>query len=248
MKLAAVLACRNQSSRLYAKPLQNLDVKNNITILDYLIAQLQLYPEISNVVLAISEKKENLPYVELAELRGIPYVLGDDDDVLARLISGAELVEADHVFRVTTESPYTYLDNLSEIYNHHCSNNIDYSGTKGLPDGSFFEIIGLNALKKSWAQGDNKHRSELCTLYINENADQFRIAMHDVPDELRRSDIRLTVDWPEDLIVLRNVFEGTNLESGVKLDLRKIIRYLNENPKINAINNWIDSGIGRIWY
>ena len=33
-KLAAVLACRNTGSRLYGKPLQNLDVKNNYTILE----------------------------------------------------------------------------------------------------------------------------------------------------------------------------------------------------------------------
>ena len=65
---------------------------------------------------------------------------------------------------------------------------------------------------------------------------------------MRRSDIRLTVDWPEDLIVLRKVFEEVKLVSGKKLDLREIIKYLDENPKINAINNWIDSGIGRIWY
>ena len=36
-KLAAVLACRNTGSRLYGKPLQNLDVKNNYTILDNII-------------------------------------------------------------------------------------------------------------------------------------------------------------------------------------------------------------------
>ena len=32
-KLVAVLACRNQSSRLYGKPLQFLDVKNEIRVI-----------------------------------------------------------------------------------------------------------------------------------------------------------------------------------------------------------------------
>jgi spore coat polysaccharide biosynthesis protein SpsF len=146
MKLAAVLACRNHSSRLYAKPLQNLDVKNRITILDYMVAQLKKRPEISEIVLAISENEEDIIYKRLADNYRIPYVLGDDDDVLARLIKGAELVKVGHVFRVTTESPYTYFDNLLDVYKQHCDNNIDYSGTKDLPDGANYQILSLKEL------------------------------------------------------------------------------------------------------
>ena len=36
-KLVAALACRNQGTRLYGKPLQNLDIDKGITILDYMI-------------------------------------------------------------------------------------------------------------------------------------------------------------------------------------------------------------------
>lgn len=248
MRLAAVLACRNQSSRLYAKPLQNLDVKNGASILSYMIAQLKKYSEINDIVLAISENEENSIYSKISIAHGLPYVIGDDDDVLARLIKGAESVKADHVLRVTTESPYTYMDNLSEIYKYHYDNNIDYSVTKGLPDGAYFEIISLSALKMSWDEGSTKHRSELCTLYIFENKDKFKLAQHDVPLTLQRKDIRLTIDWPEDLIVMRQVYEALKLSPDVKLNFEAVIKYLDENPKINAINNWIDSGIGRVWF
>lgn len=248
MKLAAVLACRNQSSRLYAKPLQNLDVRNGVTILDYMIAQLKKHPEIDDIVLAISKNEENSIYAHIAGLHEVPFVKGDDNDVLARLIDGSESVRADHVLRITTESPYTYMDNLSEIYKYHCNNNIDYSVTMGLPDGAYFEIISLSALKKSWDEGNARHRSELCTLYIFENKKKFTLAQHDVPQSLQRNDIRLTVDWPEDLIVMRQVYESLKFSPEVKLNFQAIIKYLDDNPKINAINNWIDSGIGRVWY
>ena len=33
-KLVAALACRNQGTRLYGKPIQNLDIENGITIID----------------------------------------------------------------------------------------------------------------------------------------------------------------------------------------------------------------------
>ena len=37
-KLVAAIACRNQGTRLYGKPIQNLDVENGIRIIDNIIA------------------------------------------------------------------------------------------------------------------------------------------------------------------------------------------------------------------
>lgn len=248
MRLAAVLACRNQSSRLYAKPLQNLDVKKKVSILDYLLHQIRFQKEINDVVLAISDQEENRIYQDMAKKYNIPYVTGDDKDVLARLIRGGELVSAENVFRVTTECPYIYFDNLKELYEHHCKNRMDYSLTSGLPDGAFYEIIRLEALKKSWEQGEPKHRSELCSLYIYEHQKEFKVVQHDCPAEFKRKDMRLTVDWPEDLIVMRQIYEGLKLSPEERLDFKRVIGFLDRNPRINGINNWIDSGIGRVWY
>jgi spore coat polysaccharide biosynthesis protein SpsF len=248
MKLAAVLACRNESLRLYAKPLQYLDVKNRVSILDYMISQLKTCKEIEDIVLAISEEDENNMYKKRAKENDIPYVLGDDNDVLSRLIKGAELVNADHVFRVTTESPYTYLDNLSNVYKFHCDNNVDYSGLKEMPDGAYYEIFSIESLRRSWIEGNSKHRSEYCDSYIADNKDKFKRELHDVPEQLRRTDIRLTVDWPEDLIVMREIYEKLNLNPNKRHSLYNIIQFLDDNPQINSINNWIDSGIGRVRY
>lgn len=248
MKLVAVLACRNQSSRLYAKPLQNLDVDGNVSILEYLIAQIRLRKEIAEIVLAVSEEKENTGYVQFAGKRHIPYVMGSDRDVLARLISGARLAKATHVLRVTTESPYIYFDNLPQVYQAHCEGGIDYSVTTGVPDGSFYEIISLTALEESWERGDQRHRSELCTLYIFEHQEKFKISRVPCPAAFNRPDMRLTVDWPEDLIVLREIYQGLKLDPQKPLNYAAVIEFLAAHPKISAINQWIDSGTGRIWY
>ena len=249
MTLAAVLACRNQSSRLYGKPLQNLDVARGVTILEHLVGQLRLRPEIDEIVLAISENDENLVYSSVAETLGLRAVIGDDDDVLGRLLAGAELAGADNLFRVTTESPYPYLDDLPAVLAAHVEGGIDYSGTTGLPDGSYYEIVSYSAMRRSWDDGGQAYRNELCTRYVFDHADEFKILRHEVPAELgREKDIRLTVDWPEDLIVLRTVYEELGLKPDVPHDLREIVSFLDARPKLNAVNNWIDSGVGRIWF
>ena len=41
-KLVATIACRNFGQRLFAKPLQNLDLKKNINVLNLLIKNIKL--------------------------------------------------------------------------------------------------------------------------------------------------------------------------------------------------------------
>ena len=47
-KLVCVLACRNQGSRLYGKPLQNLDVQRKVRVIDYLIKIFHYLTEADN--------------------------------------------------------------------------------------------------------------------------------------------------------------------------------------------------------
>ena len=58
-KLVATLACRNQGSRLYGKPVQNLDIVSGTRIIDNIIRCLQSIEIIDEVVLAISLGTEN---------------------------------------------------------------------------------------------------------------------------------------------------------------------------------------------
>ena len=57
-KLVAVLACRNNGSRLYAKPLQNLSINPPINILKMIIETLKKIKSVSEIILAISIKKK----------------------------------------------------------------------------------------------------------------------------------------------------------------------------------------------
>ena len=61
-KLVACLACRNQGTRLYGKPMQNLDIKMGLTILDYMINSIKTYECVSEIVLGVSAGDDNIIY------------------------------------------------------------------------------------------------------------------------------------------------------------------------------------------
>ena len=81
--------------------------------------------------------------------------------------------------RVTSENPFPYYDNLRETYESHCNNKYDFSMTINLPDGTAYEIVRLDALKRSWDDGGDEYRNELCSRYIFDHRDEFKIMQHE---------------------------------------------------------------------
>ncbi len=230
-RLVAAVACRNQGSRLYGKPLQNLDVDNGVTILDNIIGCLKTIPCIDEIVLGISEGIENEVYKTIADRKGLPFIIGDQKDVLQRLVQCGERGNATDVFRVTSESPFLYYEPVEELWRLHQDTGTDCVFVWNIIDGAGCEIYTLDALRVSHERGSAKHRSELCSLYVREHPDQFNVHRFDPPVALTRKDVRLTVDYPEDLVVCRAAYAALR-EQAPRISVTDIVAYLDTQPRL----------------
>lgn len=233
-RLVAALACRVQGSRLYGKPLQNLDIKEGITILDHMISLIKTIPSIQDIVLGISEGDANSPFIELAQRRNINYIIGDQQDVLKRLIQCGHKANGTDIFRVTTESPFFYYDMVDAAWEQHKKNGNDVTTIDGLPEGCHFEIYTIAALEKSHSLGDSRHKSELCSLYVREHRDDFKIEVLPIPPPLERLDLRLTVDYPEDLVLCRKIYEHLKNQAP-RIPIIEIIDFIDHHPELQAL-------------
>jgi spore coat polysaccharide biosynthesis protein SpsF len=235
-RLVAVLACRNSGSRLYGKPLQRLDVATGWRVLDQVIANIRKLDFIDEIVLAISDGSDNLAFKNYAEMAGLRYVVGDEQDVLKRLLLGLILSEATDLFRVTTESPFLYSQVTELAWKNHIDCDFDATFMDGVIDGCGFEIVTTKSLQQSWNLGDERHRSELCTLFIRENRKDFSILQLEEPPSLTRRDLRLTVDYPEDLVVCRAVFDFVKQEfPNCNYCLEAIVAFLDRSPHLTRL-------------
>lgn len=233
-KLVAALACRSEGSRLYGKPLQNLDIEHGITILDHIVELIRTLPVIERIVLGVAEGSANVPYIEYATKKGIGYIVGSEKDVLQRLISCAFEGEGTDVFRVTTESPFFYFEQVENAWKRHIEADNDVTTIDGLPEGSHFEIYTLEALQKSHSSGDERHRSEFCSLYIREHRNEFKVEVLPIPKEVERLDLRLTVDYPEDLVLCRFVY-GHLRHNAPRIALAEIIKLLDDHSELTEL-------------
>jgi spore coat polysaccharide biosynthesis protein SpsF len=233
-QLVAALACRVQGSRLYGKPLQNLDLESGVTILDHIISLIQTIPSIQAIVLGISEGSENSPFIDISQRRGIDYIVGDEKDVLHRLIMCGRKGKGTDVFRVTTESPFFYYELVDAAWKRHLEAGNDVTTVDGLPEGSNFEIYTMKALETSHELGESRHRSEYCSLYVREHRSDFIVDVLPIPARLERLDLRFTVDYPEDLVLCRHVYAHLK-QKAPRLPLDEIIEFVDDHPDLQVL-------------
>ena len=243
LKVVAAIACRVESTRLYAKPMQLLNTKS---ILEHIILQLKQGRLIDEIVLAISENPGNEVFVEFARKNSLKFIRGDDENVLQRIILAAEHVKANIVLRVTSEDPFKHWEVIDSAIQQHMRSKADFTYTKDLPEGSGFELINLNALKISHKKGKKRNRSELVTSYIYEHQKDFKIKPFLVKTNLRRPEIRLTVDYPEDLILVRKIISKMSKNLSLP-NVENIIKLIDKNPELKKINSHYVEHDNRIW-
>ncbi len=231
-RLVAALACRAEGSRLYGKPLQNL--APDYTILDHILTCIAGVDEISEAVLGIANGAANLPFIDVAAQHGLRHITGDEKDVLWRLVECGRAGSATDVFRITTECPFTIWELLPEAWERHVGNGNDITVVDRTPEGVHFEIYKQETLERSHREGLDGDRSEYASNYARLNQSLFDIEII-LPDAgLQRMDIRLTVDYPEDLVLCRRVYEALK-EIGPRIPIASIIEFLDKNPSLTAL-------------
>ena len=246
-KCDAILACRVQGDRLYAKPLQRL-VPGGITIIESLLSYLFEIKQIRKIILAIAEGEENYPFIRLAKQYKLPYVVGDQKDVLGRFIKAIQQENVEHVFRVTTENPFICYNYAGPLIEEYFEGNYDIAMYKDVPEGTGFELIKTIALLESHKKGKSRHKSELVTSYIFDNQEKFNVLFKKLPEKLQRPNVRFTVDHAEDLVFCQNIYRSLKKEREL-IDIQSIINFWDNNPEVRkeVEKIGVDWGHGRLW-
>ena len=119
----------------------------------------------------------------------------------------------------------------------HIKSAADYTGSKDYeyPIGTGSEVINQIAMRKLLSLNVDLSYSEYMTFYFQNNPDIFQIHFPKCPKEFNRPDYRLTIDYIEDLEMVREIFRhfkpGRNA-----IPLKHTISFLDDHPKIAAIN------------
>lgn len=234
MHTVAILACRSESTRLYGKPLQ---LVGDQPILAHICDRLDTLSNLDEIVLAIADTPSKESYVSFAEDWGIEYIVGPEHDVLKRCVMAAEQAEADFIVKANTENPFLAHELVERGLETAIKNHSDLIVLRKLPLGCAADIYSGPALAQSDKQGDDRHHSEFTSRFILDNRESFQVDVVEPDAALQRPEIRLTVDNPSDLMLVRNIYSAlTDEDREHPVRLEKIIDYLDQQPSLLGSN------------
>ena len=160
---------------------------------------------LDEIILAVPKTKSDKIYNEVATKHKIKISFGPEKNVIKRLVIAAKEAGATDIFRVTSESPFLYYQQVKKVLSKY-KKKIDAIFFDNIVDGCGFEIFTLNSMIKSlkYSNGDEK---EHVTKYIRLNKKKFSILKISGPKKLFRKDLRLTVDNYEDLVLCKKIYK-----------------------------------------
>jgi len=100
------------------------------------------------------------------------------------------------------------------------------------PIGLDTEVISFQAMQLAWQKADQKHQREHVMPYLYENKDQFRVLLVNHKEDY--GSLRWTVDTPDDLVLLRQIF--AHFDNRDDFSWLDVIRLFKQHPHLVEIN------------
>lgn len=204
MKIVAIVQARMGSTRLPNKVMKPI---LGIPMIEMLLMRLSKAKEVDQIVVATSIDPSNNLLVEHVRSLGYDCEQGSENDVLERYLEAAHANNADVIVRITGDCPLVDPDLVDKVIFAFKSQQVDYLSNTApatYPDGLDIEVFTFAALERSAKESDSAFDHEHVTPYMRGGPNFSNGSVHHHKD---LSDLRWTVDEPEDLQVISSVFE-----------------------------------------
>jgi len=236
MNIIAIIEARMGSSRLPGKTLSDIFGK---TLLERVIDRVRLSERVSKLVVATSVDRSDDAIEEACRLMGVACYRGSQDDVLGRVYEAAVQYNGDIILQCGADNPFydpKIIDNLIDTLMiggyAYAANDMVLS----FPEGIDAHVIRFDALKASAEEALLPSEREDTPRFIWNHPDRFPIYNLIAAPESKynRPEIRLTVDYKEDIELARSIY--SSLPHGAAFSTDELIALLDKNPAWLAIN------------
>jgi len=199
---------------------------------------LQLARELDEIVVAMPDGKADDILSGYCFDRGWSRFRGPEDDVLTRYLYAAETFKADIVVRVTADCPLIdpfVIDSLVLLFKSggydFVANNLEPT----FPHGMDAEVMSRGTLAIASAEATSAYDREHVTPWITRagaGGSIFRLCNLPCPLDLSR--YRLTVDFQEDLELIREIY--AHFYASPYIQVPAVTTFLESRPDLMALN------------
>ncbi len=236
MHAVVIVQARMASTRLPGKVMADLLGR---PVLERIVDRLRSAESIDEIVIATTTSTTDDIVVELANDLETRWYRGDTHDVLSRYVGAAVESSADVIVRITGDCPLvdpvvvdlvtTSLRQQKVAIDLAC-NTVDLTYPVGLSVQAVFRDTLHRIDRMAFLSRDREH-----VLVFATHTEPTLFRRHSVLAESDDSDVRLTVDYPADLEVVRTIYEALDLGDRV-LPYQDVVQWLRAHPEVGRQN------------
>ena len=239
MNIAVLLAIHTASKRLPHKVLRQIGAA---TVLEQTVLRLQRARRPSAVIICTSTSPIDDIVVDIAGLHGWPCFRGSADDVLERYYEAAKEHALDLIVRAQGDNMFVCPEHIDLQIDKHLDAGADWSVVDGLPWGMKSEVITFAALKRCYLHAEDTSMSEYMTWFFDQ-PEVFRTLHIEADAAYRRPDYRVTMDTPEDLVLIREICSRFD-KPPAQITTSEVIALLDAQPELVEVNARVPDRIG----
>ena len=250
-RVVAIIQGRMSSSRLPGKILADIAGQPMLTRVYVRTSRART---LSDVLFATTTDASDDPVAEYCHLSGIPCMRGSLYDVLDRYYQAAKQAKADVVVRITADCPVIDPELIDNVVNALLESEYDFACNRlpppwgrTYPIGLDTEVCTFAALVRAWREAKEPQQREHVMPYFYEGVELtvvsrqlsegisprgFRIALLNHTTDF--GDYRWTVDTPEDLEFMRQVY--SRFDGRDDFSWKEVLDLVHDNPELMKIN------------
>jgi spore coat polysaccharide biosynthesis protein SpsF (cytidylyltransferase family) len=249
----AIIQARMGSSRLPGKV---LEIVADRPMLWHIVDRARRARGLAGVVVATSTAASDEPVRAFCKDNGIACFPGSELDVLDRFYRAADAHSADPALRITADCPFVDPDVVGGVLELFQQGGYDYTAaaTGGaafmskewkFPDGLDVECFSFAALATAHRDTTVRSDREHVTPYLYRTG-KFRVGL--LPAGGDWGGLRWTVDHPEDLALVRQVYAAL-YRPDRPFGMRDILSYVDEHPELARLNQAFvgHEGYAKVW-
>ena len=225
-----VIPARLESTRLPRKIF--LDLCGD-PIIRHVTDRLKKSKKIEKIIIATTFEEEDVEICQWCNEESLEYFRGETENVLSRYYHCANTYKATNIVRVTSDCPLIDPKIIDKTIGLFTKENLDYASNnlkKTFPHGMDVEVFTFKALEVAYFNATKTIEREHVTQFIRQRPEEFKI--NNFSSDKNLSDIRVTIDEKEDLILIKKIVETL----GKEVDCESIADLFLEFPELKKIN------------
>ena len=187
---------------------------------------------VEDVIVATSVSSSDDELVEFLESEEIKVFRGSLDNVLSRFLEVSKRINPTNIIRLTGDCPLVMpklIDEMIVYFEDKLPDYLSNSLVPSFPDGLDVEILSREAISRLSSLSLSKMESEHVTLGLYKRPDMFRVLNFSNP--INHSNMRWTVDYPEDLDFVRSVYSHFKGREST-FEYEEVLEFLRSNPEV----------------